>query len=105
MPSPAAEPPRQPEEEPQEEPLRQPEGVEKGSAGKPIGKFHGPRERAEELKKQCFNTIVSDLAASKAFFMSFVRHPSAISIDSIRISDLRLWASDIREMKQSEEYE
>ena len=105
VPSPAAEPPRQPEEEPQEEPPRQPEGVEKGSAGKPIGKFHGPRARAEELKKQCFNKIVSDLAASKAFFMSFVRHPSVISIDSIRISDLRLWASDMREMQQSEEYE
>ena len=67
------------QEEPQEEPPRQPEGVGKGSAGKPSGKFHGPRERAEELKKQCFNKIVSDLAASKAFFTSFVRHPSVIS--------------------------
>ena len=69
--------------------------MEKGSAGKPIRKFHGPRERAEEFKKQCFNKIFGDFAASKAFFMSFVRHPSVISIDSIRISDLRLWASDI----------
>ena len=36
------------------------------------------------MKKQRFNKIVSDLAANKAFFMSFVRHPSVVSIDGIR---------------------
>ena len=35
----------------------------------------GPRQQAQQLKKQRFNKIVNDLAARKAFFFGFVRHP------------------------------
>ena len=57
-------------------------GKAKGSAAKPAwavgkgpGSGPGPKQVAHLLKKQRFNKIVSDLAANKAFFMSFVRHP------------------------------
>ena len=36
------------------------------------------------MKKQRFNKVLSDLASKKAFFMSFVRHPSYASLDGIR---------------------
>ena len=51
------------------------------------------------MKKQRFNKIVSDLAANKAFFMSFVRHPSVVSIDGIRSL-----LFDLKEVKESPEY-
>ena len=51
------------------------------------------------MKKQRFNKIVSDLAANKAFFMSFVRHPSVISVDGIRNL-----MNELKEVKQSREY-
>ena len=36
------------------------------------------------MKKQRFNKVLSDLACKKAFFMSFVRHPSYASLDGVR---------------------
>ena len=35
------------------------------------------------MKKQRFNKVLSDLACKKAFFMSFVRHPSYASAEGI----------------------
>ena len=58
--------------------------MEKGSAGKPADTFPGPRQRAQQLKKQRFNKVLNDLACKKAFFMSFVRHPSYATVDGIR---------------------
>ena len=56
-------------------------GKHEGSAGKPAGR--GPRQHAHLLKKQRFNKIISDLAASKTFFMNFIRHP----VDIRKISE------------------
>ena len=36
------------------------------------------------MKKQRFNKVIGDIAAKKAFFMSFVRHPSYALEDGIR---------------------
>ena len=60
-------------------------GKNKGSAAKPTGKRKGkgPRQRAQQLKKQRFNKIVSDLANKKGFFMTFVRHPQSMSVTGI----------------------
>ena len=52
------------------------------------------------MKKQRFNKIISDLAANKAFFMSFVRHPSVISVDGIRGL-----LHELKEVKKSKEYD
>ena len=60
-------------------------GKSNGSAGKPAkrgGKI-GPRQQAQQLKKQRFNKIVNDLAANKAFFFGFVRHPRLMTPDGI----------------------
>ena len=42
---------------------------------------------------------MSDLAANKSFFMSFVRHPSVVSIDGIRSLLI-----DLKDVKESKEY-
>ena len=74
-------------------------GKEKGSVGKPAGSSPGPRQRAQQLKKQRFNKVLSDLACKKAFFMSFVRHPSYDSVDSIK--EL---LTDLTEVMKSRDY-
>ena len=61
-------------------------GRGKGSAGKPAkgdgrkGKGNaaipGPRQQAQQLKKQRFNKVISDISANKAFFFTFLRVPS-----------------------------
>ena len=57
---------------------------DKGSAGKPAkgeagkGGKSGPRQLAQQLKKQRFNKIISDIACKKALFMSFVRFPARL---------------------------
>ena len=56
-------------------------GKDKGSAAKPA---HGPRQQAQQLKKQRFNKVVNDFACKKVFFMSFVRHPSFMPVEGIR---------------------
>ena len=59
---------------------------DKGSAGKPAkdkagkGKA-GPRQQAQQLKKQRFNKIISDIACKKGLFMSFVRFPARLQSD------------------------
>ena len=60
-------------------------GKSNGSAGKPAkrgGKI-GPRQQAQQLKKQRFNKIVNDLAANKVFFFGFVRDPRLMTPDGI----------------------
>ena len=75
-------------------------GKNKGSAAKPAGSLHGPRQRAHQLKKQRFNKVVNDLACKKTFFMSFVRHPSFMSVEGIR--DL---LQHLTEVMRSPEYQ
>ena len=59
----------------------------KGSAGKPAkgkagkGGKPGPRQQAQQLKKQRFNKIISDIACKKALFMSFVRFPARLQLN------------------------
>ena len=60
----------------------------------------GPRQRAQQLKKSRFGKVVSDLACKKAFFLSFVNHPSYASYYGIR--DL---LHSLTEVMQSNEYE
>ena len=43
----------------------------------------GPRQQAQQLKKQLFNQIFNDLAANKAFFFGFVRHPRLMTPEGI----------------------
>ena len=60
-------------------------GKGKGSIGKSAEpRKLGPRQQAQQLKKQRFNKVLSDLAAKKTFFMSFLRHPCLMSADGIR---------------------
>ena len=75
-------------------------GVNKGSTGKSAEprKF-GPRQQAQQLKKTRFNKVVSDLAAKKAFFMSFVRHPFLMSANGI----MNLLV-ELREVMQTADY-
>ena len=58
--------------------------MEPGSVDNPAGKFMGPRQQAQQLKKQRFNKVCSDLACKKAFFMTFVRHPCYDSADKVK---------------------
>ena len=51
------------------------------------------------MKKQRFNKVISDIACKKAFFMSFVRHPSYDSVDSI--TEL---LNDLTEVMKSGDY-
>ena len=74
-------------------------GKEKGSAGKLAGKCHGPWQQAQELKKQCFDKVVNDLAANNAFFMRFVCHPS-----NLALQDITSLLNELREVMQSPEY-
>ena len=54
----------------------------KGSAGKP---GPGPRQHAQQLKKQRFNKVINDMACKKSLFMSFVRFPARLhNEDSIK---------------------
>ena len=77
----------------------------RSSVGKPGGAKGkgqnevGPRQRAQQVKKQRFNKVLSDLACKKAFFMSFVRHPSYDSVDSIK--EL---LTDLTEVMKSRDY-
>ena len=66
-----------------------------GSAGK-----HGPRQRAQQLKKQRFNKVLNDDAANKAFFMTLVRHPKLMQVDN-----LMLLVKELKEVKESREYQ
>ena len=52
------------------------------------------------MKKQRFNKVVNDLACKKVFFMSFVRHPSFMSVEGIR--DL---LQHLTEVMRSPEYQ
>ena len=40
------------------------------------GRGQGPRQQAQQLKKQRFNKVLSDLGANKNFVLAFVQHPS-----------------------------
>ena len=71
-------------------------GDRKGKPGKPV---QGPRQDAQQLKKQRFNKVLSDLAAKKAFFMSFLRHPCLMSADGIRKLLL-----DLRDVMRTQDY-
>ena len=56
------------------------------SAGRP-GRKHGgsARQKAQQLKKQRFNKVINDIAANKAFFMSFVRHPCMRTAEGLHV--------------------
>ena len=71
-------------------------GDRKGKPGKPV---QGPRQDAQQLKKQRFHKVLNDLAAKKAFFMSFLRHPCLMSADGIRKLLL-----DLREVMLTQDY-
>ena len=43
----------------------------------------GPRQQAQQLKKQQFNEIINEFAANKAFFFLFVRHPRLMTPEGI----------------------
>ena len=72
------------------------------SAGKPGGKAekHGPRQEAQQLKKQRFNKVISDIAANKAFFMSFIRYPCMRTVDGFG-----LLLNKLAEMKATPAYQ
>ena len=94
-------------------------GRGKGSAGKPakedrtkgkLGKtgkggkaarpaIPGPRQQAQQLKKQRFNKIISDISANKAFLFTFVRPPGLRTPDGI----LQL-VQELTEVRSSPEY-
>ena len=69
----------------------------KGSAGKP---GPGPRQRAQQMKKQRFNKVLNDIAANKAFFMTLVRFPSLMTPDGL-IGLMK----ELEEVKASKEYQ
>jgi len=71
-------------------------GDRKGKPGKPV---QGPRQDTQQLKTQRFNKVLSDLAAKKAFFMSFLRHPCLMSADGIRKLLL-----DLRDVMRTQDY-
>ena len=58
-------------------------GKHRGSAAKPAGP--GPGQEAHLLKKQRFNKVINDIAANKAFFMSFIRHPCMRTVDGFEL--------------------
>ena len=66
----------------------------KGKLGTP-----GPRQQAQQLKKQRFNKILSDISASKAFFFTFLRVPSLRTPDGI----MEL-VQELTEVRSSAEY-
>ena len=71
----------------------------KGSTAKPAEVWIHPKQKAQQLKKQRFNKVTSDLACNKAFFFSFVRHPAARTAQGILTTLETLTA-----IKQSTEY-
>ena len=75
-------------------------GDAKGGAGKAARAFIGPGQQAQQLKKQRFNKVISDLAKNKAWFMSFVCHPCLSTADSVLKLLRRLIAA-----QQGPEYE
>ena len=66
----------------------------KGKPGTP-----GPRQQAQQLKKQRFNKIISDISANKAFFFTFLRVPSLRTPDGI----LEL-VQELADVRSSDEY-
>ena len=70
-------------------------GKHEGKAGKHEGMVSA-RQQAQQLKKQRFNKVINDIAANKAFFMSFVRHPRMHTLEGF---DLLL--TYLQEMKQT----
>ena len=54
-----------------------------GSAATPAGL--SPWQQAQQLKKQRFNKVISDLAANKGFFMNFLRHPRMRTLDGLHV--------------------
>ena len=75
------------------------EKKQKGSAAKPARKWLPPRQEAQQIKKQRFNKVISDLACKKTFFLAFVQHPSTHSVEGI----LQTLCS-LDQIKQSDEY-
>ena len=52
--------------------------MEKINAGNPADTFTGPKQRAQQLKKQRINKVLRDLACKNEFFMIGVRHDNAM---------------------------
>ena len=71
--------------------------VNKGSAAKPV---LAPRQRAQQMKKQRFDEMISNFAVTKAFFMALVRHPRLMTADGIMSL-----MEEVREVKASKEYQ
>ena len=71
--------------------------VNKGSAAKPV---LVPRQRAQQMKKQRFDEMISNFAVTKAFFMALVRHPRLMTADGIMSL-----MEEVREVKASKEYQ
>ena len=63
-------------------------------------KWVSPKQKAQHLKKPRFNKVISDIAKSKFFFMSFVRHPSMKTLEG-----LHLLLTEIEEFKKTKEYQ
>ena len=59
----------------------------------------GCRQKAQQLKKQRFNKVISDIAANKAFFFSFVKRPNWKSLRGIR--EL---LDSLNQVKETDEY-
>ena len=52
------------------------------------------------MKKQRFNKVINDIAANKAFFMSFVRHPRMRTLDGFV-----LLLTELEEVKTTDAYQ
>jgi hypothetical protein len=77
-------------------------GKGKGNAGKlakGTKKGVGPRQQAQQLKKQRFNKVINDIAGKKGFFMCLLRHPCVVTVEGIK--DL---LQELVELKESKEY-
>ena len=64
-------------------------------------------QQAQQLNKQRFNNVANDMAANKAFFMSFVRHPrtqtpEGFHLLSAELQDMKNTASCQLLVRQSE---
>ena len=73
-------------------------GKSKRSAEKPGER--GPRQEAQQLKKQRFNKVLNDYAASKAFFMTLVKHPRLMKVEH-----LVGLVNELKAVKETPEYE
>ena len=71
----------------------------------------GPRQQAQQLKKQWFNKTVNDFAANKALFFLCVRHPRLMTpegilhlVEELKNNDSPEYAEIVRvSSKQAEE--